>query len=1066
MKRNIIALLVVVMVLCCCLTLAACNNKDNVLDSYIFEMDGTTVSEDFTLPATIGGEAAEWKSNNSAVAVEKRESDWLAKVTLPESGDVEVTLTVTVKKSSKNYTVRVKALDVYDFMNNYVFPKNKATIVDNFALETSYSYKGKTATIAWSVDPDYELYIKVIDDGATLEVTPQSAQTPVQIKATFTYGTESASQSYRMTVYKTLEGLELVNYWYTNTGVSIEMSGYIVAIATPFSAQYKNITFYMVNDDFTAGYYVYRGGASADIADKLVPGAHVTVTGTTNTNYNGLIETNAGGTVTVNEDVPAINVNEKVHAIDEEVLGNLPSTIYHESRLVSLSNWTVKSVCAEADKKTGDNFTLMTLTKGGVDVDIRISKYLEGAYATKKGDVVFDALWKLTDTYPVGKTVNVQGILSNYKGTWQVMPLSADAMTESGQQADPADKKDYAGMKVAAAIEAVNAELTKLALIDKNGKPVRVQSEKDFALLTAYEGVTVEYEVVGKTNAITIDGGKLSVKPGSPETTTILATYQVGEFKAVQFFFVESLIPTASSMLDDLAVPTKIREVTDLPTVPAGATVEWNVVSGKDSIAIVNGQLVPTLKEKDVATIVNATITYNNVTRNKDYVVIVRAGKGSVEVEAPFEEGKGYVFTVDQTNLAKQIYAVNEMDGYYIKAIDNADDVQYVYVEKATGGYKLYFQTTNKDKTVTKTYIAYSTDGVQYTNILLDSTGEKDNIWKWNEENECFVCTLTTTAKGTRDYYIGANYTNQTFRLNEVKDNQPYFNNNNFRAYLGEVKFVPLTEYGVTVASDSSENATVTLNEKKGFNGQKFTFTVAVKDGHDLVSVKVNGAKVEEVNGVYTGIINGATTVSVATQEQGAEVTFIKLALNAADALADGATTTDSYILIGKVSEITSAYNSQYRNVSFKISDGKFDVLVYRYNLDDAATIKVGDSIAIAAPMKKYGTTLEAVATFVKLNVTDLAAASAAGLDGTGVAGTMVYGRITEIGTAYNEGYNNISFTISDGTTDLYCFRVKGGADLQVGDYVLVIGKPVKYNSNAQIDKGATYIKNGIYVAE
>ena len=67
------------------------------------------------------------------------------------------------------------------------------------------------------------------------------------------------------------------------------------------------------------------------------------------------------------------------------------------------------------------------------------------------------------------------------------------------------------------------------------------------------------------------------------------------------------------------------------------------------------------------------------------------------------------------------------------------------------------------------------------------------------------MCTLTTN-KGTSDYYIGANYTNQTFRLNAVKENKPFFNENNFRAYLGEAKFVPLTEYGVTVAKDSPQS--------------------------------------------------------------------------------------------------------------------------------------------------------------------------------------------------------------------------------------------------------------------
>lgn len=1059
MRKHIIALLVVVMVLCCCLTLAACN-KTNVLDSYIFEMDGTTVSEDFTLPATIGGENASWKSDNTAIQTEKRDSDWLAKVTLPESGDVNVTLTVTVGKNSKNYTVRVKSLDVYDFMNNYVFPKNKATIVDNFDLETSCTYKGKTATIAWSVEPEYELYIKVIENGTKLEVTPQSAQTQVQIKGTFTYAGVSASQSYRMTVYKTLEGLELVNYWYNNTGVSIDMSGYVVAIARNFNEKFGNVSFYMVNDDFSAGYYIYNVKSNAEQSAKLAPGVHVTVTGTTNTNYNGLIETNGDGKFVVDADKPAINVSEKVRAIDEEILGNLPSTVYNESRLVSLSNWKVKNVCAEADKKVGDNFTLMTLTKGGVEVEIRISKYMEGAYATTKGDTTFDALWKLTDTYPVGTLVNVKGILSNYKNVWQIIPMAATDMEKSDKAADPDDKRDYAGMKVAAAIEAVKAELVKAKLNDKNGKTVRVQSNSEFTL-PAVEGVSVVYTVEGKSNAVTIKDNKLTVKPGNPETTTIRATYKVGEFEAVQFFFVESLIPTAASMLDDFtaALPEKIREVTDLPTTPAGATVEWKVVSGDTSIAIKGGQLIPTLKEKDVATIINATLTYNNVTRSKDYVVIVKAGKDAVAVSAPFEEGKAYVLALVQKNLSKTLYAINKMSGNFLATTDDPDSAAEIFVEIVKdAGYRLYFKGA-KDA---KNYISYKTETKDgKTSVNIDLVSKDAAVWNWDTKNNCFATDVKIDDKTTETYYFGTYNTFETISMSLLS-----YAKSSFPAFLGKIEFAPLTEYGVTVAKDSSEHATVTLKETKGINGQKFTFTVNVEEGYELVSVKVNGAKVEEVNGVYTGIVKGATTVSVATQQQGAEVTFIKLALNAADALADGATTADSYILIGKVSEITSAYSEKFKNVSFKISDGKSEVLIYRYNLDDASTIKVGDSIAIAAPMKKYGTTLEAVAKFVKLNVTDLATACAAGLDGTGAAGTMVYGRITEIGTEYNAGYNNISFTISDGTTDLYCFRVKGGADLQVGDYVLIIGKPVMHNSNAQIDKGATYIKNGIYVAE
>lgn len=942
MKRNIIAVLAIVMVLCC-VTLAACNDKNdtNVLDSYIFDMDGTTVTDDFTLPATIGGEAAEWKSEGTAIQLEKRESDWLAKVTLPETGLVDVNLTVTVKKSSKSYTVRVKALDVYDFMNSYVFPKDKATIVDNFDLETEFAYKGKTATIAWSVDEDYELYIKVINNGKTLQVTPQGNQTPVKVKATFTYNGVSASQSYRMTVYKTMEGLELVNYWYTNTGVSIDMSGYVVLIGTAYSSSYNNVTLYMVNDDFTAGYYLYRVKTTDEHAAKLAPGVHITVTGTTNTNYNGLVETNAGGKLVVDDDVAPIDVNAHVKAIDQEVIGNLPATVYHESRLVSLTNWKVTKVAADADKQAGANYTLLTLEKGGAKVEVRVSKYMEGAYATKADDATWTAINALTTTYPVGSMVNVTGILSNYKG-WQIMPLSASAVTASGQEEDAADTV-YAGKKVAAAIAKVNEKLVADGINTAEGKTVRITTQKEFALETAVDGVEISYEIVGKSNAIVLDGGKMTVTPGNPETATILATYKSGEFESVQFLSVESLIPTAASMLEDLEVPESIKAVTDLPTVE-GATIEWEVESGKNVLAIKNGQLIPTLTENDVLTSVKATLTYNGATRSKNYIVTVKAGKGSVEVKAPFVEGQGYVLTVDQTNLAKQIFAVNEMNGYYINAIDNTDNVQLVYVEIVEGGYKLYFKTTNKDKSETKTYIAYKAAG-DFTNILLDSTGKESNVWTWNAENECFTCNLTSN-KGTFDYYLGANYSNQTFRLNQVKEGKPFFNGDNFRAYLGEIKFVPLTEYNITVAEDSSANAQVKLNETKGVNSQKFTFTVKVDEGYEIVAVKVNGTEVEAVENVYTGAVKGATSVTVQTKQIGAEDPNKKTIPEALDA-ADG---TD-VVVTGYVKSIDTEWSTKFNNMSVTIADDEGNTL-YVFRL--STQVNINDIITVSGKMASH----------------------------------------------------------------------------------------------------------------
>ena len=73
----------------------------------------------------------------------------------------------------------------------------------------------------------------------------------------------------------------------------------------------------------------------------------------------------------------------------------------------------------------------------------------------------------------------------------------------------------------------------------------------------------------------------------------------------------------------------------------------------------------------------------------------------------------------------------------------------------------------------------------------------------------------------------------------------------------------------ISVANNSSENATVTLSAQSGVNGSTFTFTVTVDEGYAIVEVKVNGAVVEVVEGTYTGVVRGTTIVTVETTTEG-----------------------------------------------------------------------------------------------------------------------------------------------------------------------------------------------------
>lgn len=843
MKKIIIALIAVIMIVSC-LSIVACNKVDykEIIDNYIFEQNGAVVTEDFVLPLSIAGEKASWSSNSAYVALEERSEDWLAKVSYPDSGTADVVLTLKIGKESKEFKVIVKAIDEISFMDNYKFSKNKATVYESFALDRTFEYKGKTCNITWSVDEEYELYLKISDDGNQCVVYKQSEPTSVNINATFEYQGTFATKSYAMSVYQKLEGLELVNYWYTNTDVSIDMSGYVVGIATAYSKDHHNVSLYMVNDDYTAGYYLYRVTTTDDYGVLLQPGVHVTVTGTTNTNYNGLIETNQGGNLVVDSDWPVdYDPSKAVKAIDEEIIGNLPSTIYNESRLVSLTNWKVKSVATDQDiaDNEGKTFALLTITKGGVDVSLAVSKYMEGWYTN--GSDAFKALIALRETYPVDSTLNVTGVLGYYKG-WQINLTSANDVTKGGE-ADAADKKDYIGNKIAGAIEKVNAKVSSLGSVTVADK---------YTFDTKVDDVDIAYSV-SQSSSVVINGGEFTITPGNPESTLVKVTYTVGDYSAVQFITIKSLIPTAASMIADLVVPSGISQAEDLPEAPEGATIEWKIEGSSENLKIVDGQLIPTLKDKKFSVTISATLTYEGVTRSKLFVVVVNAGKGAVAASAPFEADKPYYFALNQIGRSEVLYAKDSMNGYYIATDTDFNKASQIYIEKVgEDGYYLYFISKNDEKKDYKNYISAKVNGTHKNILLVD----KDQcVWNYNAEHNCFTTPLTIDDKEVV-YFIGTYGTFNTLSLNELTKIDKCY-----PAYLANIAFVPLSEYNIT--AEEVEHAEVELSKDKGINGERFVITVKVDDGYEIASVKVGGSVVEAVDGVYYGYVKGATKVVV-----------------------------------------------------------------------------------------------------------------------------------------------------------------------------------------------------------
>ncbi|MGN1207708.1 MAG: hypothetical protein ACI4SP_05355, partial [Eubacteriales bacterium] len=133
---------------------------------------------------------------------------------------------------------------------------------------------------------------------------------------------------------------------------------------------------------------------------------------------------------------------------------------------------------------------------------------------------------------------------------------------------------------------------------------------------------------------------------------------------------------------------------------------------------------------------------------------------------------------------------------------------------------------------------------------------------------------------------------------------------------------------------------------------------------------------------------------------------FVSKALDAAGALDSGNSTTNEWIVVGVVTDFE--YNTTNSNATFYLSDGVNKIMVYRAAWEGLADVQNGDVLAVKGQLKKYNTTLEVVNASVYENLTSIADALAAGVAGTGVKGTVVYGQIISIDTEYSTEFNNI----------------------------------------------------------
>ena len=302
------------------------------------------------------------------------------------------------------------------------------------------------------------------------------------------------------------------------------------------------------------------------------------------------------------------------------------------------------------------------------------------------------------------------------------------------------------------------------------------------------------------------------------------------------------------------------------------------------------------------------------------------------------------------------------MDGYYGASTENREEGVDVFFEVNGDGYSLYFVLDGAKK-----YINAVVSG-KYTNFKIED--KASTVWTFDTTNYTLTCTLNNNA-----YYMGTYDEYDTFGVSAIS-----FINTSFPARFELVEVVEQPE-----EPELPEEPEIEIPESG-----------------------INWPIEDVVPGFVVEYITKDSTIS--------EV------LKMAEKLEDGENLDYAYRVTGIIKEITGAYNSSYKNVSFILSDGTEGIECFRVSGDEAANVKVGDTITLIGLMKNYKGTLE----FVDAVIVERVAATPA--PGTPVlAGTADLGAIKAKNNYGDSSYGN-TYTSPNGWVSKNSAIQTGGA--------------------------------------
>lgn len=234
---------------------------------------------------------------------------------------------------------------------------------------------------------------------------------------------------------------------------------------------------------------------------------------------------------------------------------------------------------------------------------------------------------------------------------------------------------------------------------------------------------------------------------------------------------------------------------------------------------------------------------YGNITKTVTGITVTVDYGDAIPVDMNnLQENVAYKLVIDQEGLGKTLYIQNKVaNDYYMASTEDIDSADDVYVEKVTGGFRLYFKNGSS-----KNYLNAEVSG---THVNLVSKTTATTVWTYDSANKCIKTTVTVSGSNV-EYYIGTYGTYNTFSTSAIKHVS-----DSYPAYLATKN-----DGGGTVTPPVTDSVTL----------DKTSITLNVGDTATLVATATgtvtwttsDNSVVTVVNGKLTAVGAGTATVT------------------------------------------------------------------------------------------------------------------------------------------------------------------------------------------------------------